>query len=168
MEAVYYNDLIDILETEYRHYIGLKELADKKREAIIDNDIEDLTGLIDREEQIIGDIQDMENKRTEIITNMTNETDLNPDKINFNHIIERSPENPKTSLINIKEKLLVVIDELHEQNQQNRLLIEEAMKLNNFSLNIMMKFLEPDSQTYDKKPGKKDRKKIAHIVDRKG
>ena len=50
------------------------------------------------------------------------------------------------------------------------MLIEEAMKLNNFSLNVMMKFLEVDSQVYNQSPGKKKSKdnRNLHIVDRRG
>lgn len=168
MDSLQFEDLIQLLKAEYRHYLQLKELADQKKEAIVDNNVDSLSDLIKKEENIIGELQDMEEDRTALIVDMAGQNEIDTEDFHFSNIIETSPEDLQEDLIDIREKLLVVIDDLHEQNQQNRMLLEEAMKLNKFSLNVMMKFLEPDSHIYEQKPGKSEGNKTVHIVDRKG
>lgn len=162
--------LVEILGTEYKYYLELNDLAIQKKEAIIANDVEKLTELLKDDEEVIEYINELENKRTIIMKELINLNNFQESNLNFNKIIDISPDQYSGTLKRIRESLVQTIDQLHDQNEQNSLLIQEAMKLNQFSLSMMMNFLEPESQTYNPKQANinKDNNRVTRLLDRRG
>jgi len=160
--------LFGLLEDEYQNYCKLKELALAKKDVLISNDVEGLTRLLEKDNEIVDNLEKLEKKRTDLVSQLARSYELDADKINFSRLIKVIPGKWQDSLETLKEKLLQTIEELHEQNEQNKVLVEEAVKLNNFSINMIMKAIEPDNQTYDPKQGNRTRGKMAHIIDRRG
>ncbi|HLV09426.1 MAG TPA: flagellar protein FlgN [Halanaerobiales bacterium] len=161
--------LFNILMDEYENYCLLGELAQKKKDVLIENDVEELTRLIEKDNEIVDQIERLEEKRLDLFARFVENSELAEDEISFSDLLELLSGEWQQKLLSIKEKLLGIIEGLHEQNEQNKALVEEAIKLNNFSVNMFMEAVEPDNQIYE--PGEKKRgnlNKRSHIVDRKG
>lgn len=163
-----FEELLKLLKNECSYYKELAKLAFQKKEVIIDNNIEELTELLEEDSKILDNIESLEVKRKKATSSLADSYNVNIDELNFEKIIGLAAPEFKEQLKEIKGELLAVIEELHDQNEQNRLLINEAMKLNNFSLNLMMKMLEPESKTYNPKQENQNKNRVIHLIDRKG
>lgn len=167
MENDLISRLVTILKKEYRYYQRLNKLALGKKDSIIDNDVDKLSQLVKEDDRIITDLEELEKERILIMDKLAELYKLDPGNINYSQLIKLIPESWQEELVSLREDLLIIIDELHDRNQQNKVLIEEAIKINNFSLNVLMKALEPDNQTYGKNSNSPDKDKITHLIDRR-
>jgi len=162
-----HNELVEVLTNEYQLYLEMMELADKKKVALIKNKIDELIDFVKREEEIVDKVKELEEKRNEIILNICEMKKEKAEDISFQELIKLIPEPEQKVLLDIREKLLDIIDRLQEQNEQNKVLITEAIKLNNVSINMFLEALEPENAIYDMKQ-KAVKNKTRRLLDRKG
>ena len=158
-------DLYNILSEEYELYVKLNKTASAKNEAIVENEIEDLAEVVENEDELLKKIENLEEKRTKIIAELAQKHDLDDD-FQYKNLINNFPEEWQDKFSDIREKLLEVIDEIHEKNEENTMLLDEAIKLNNFSLNMLSKAVSPENGTYNKKQTSKKGKQNYNIIDR--
>mgnify|MGYP000167324278 CR=1 FL=1 len=158
-------DLYNILSEEYELYVKLNKTASAKNEAIVENEIEDLAEVVENEDELLKKIENLEEKRTKIIAELAQRHDLDDD-FQYKNLINNFPEEWQDKFSDIREKLLEVIDEIHEKNEENTMLLDEAIKLNNFSLNMLSKAVSPENGTYNKKQTSKKGKQNYNIIDR--
>ncbi|MFW6028861.1 MAG: flagellar protein FlgN [Halanaerobiales bacterium] len=158
--------LFEILKKEYELYTKLKETANKKNTAIIDNEIDDLAKAVERENEIIDNLEELEEIREDILSILEDKYDL-AQNFQFSNLINNFPEELQEEYLELRNSLLEVIDEIHEKNQENALLLDEAIKLNNFSLKMLTKAVSPENSTYNKDKLKNKVKQGYNIIDRK-
>lgn len=163
------NNLINILQKEYDYYQTLCDLACAKKEALINNNVEELAQLVEKDTEKIELVQQLEEKRNNILANFSQELGLEKE-VKLNNLLKEIPKPYQNKLKNIRKKLLKVIEEFQQINEENRVLLEEAIELNSFSFKMMANIVEPDSQTYDNtnnNNNKESGNKVRHIMDRK-
>ncbi len=158
--------LIEILEEEYAYYCKLNELAAEKKETIIENDIDNLTRLVKEDEKIITQLNQLEAKRSELLVGLQGEED-SEEGLNYRQLMGLMNDNWEEKFTQVRSRLLEIIDELYRRNDQNRVLLEEAIKLNNFSFNMLKEAVNPTKNLYNKKRGK-DKDDMPRLVDRRG
>ena len=159
-------DLLNVLKKEYEQYEKLKDTADKKTDTLVENEIERLAEIVQDEDEIISDIEELEIERNELIEKLLDIFDIKEDEINYRELTDYLPDKWQKQFDPIRDKLIDSINSLHEKNEKNRMLLQEAVKLNNFSVNMLQKVLEPINQTYNKDK-KQENKQGYNIVDRK-
>jgi len=158
-------ELYNILSEEYELYQKLNKTASEKNEAIVENEIDDLAEVVENEDEFLKKIEELEEKRTKIIVDLAKKYDLKDD-FQYSNLINNFPEDWQDKFSEIRKKLLEVIDEIHEKNEENTMLLDEAIKLNNFSLNMLSKAVSPENGTYNKKQTNKKGKQNYNIIDR--
>ncbi|MGM0438537.1 MAG: flagellar protein FlgN [Bacillota bacterium] len=158
-------ELYNILSEEYELYQKLNKTASEKNEAIVENEIDDLAEVVENEDEFLKKIEELEEKRTKIIVNLAEKYDLKDD-FQYSNLINNFPEDWQDKFSEIRKKLLEVIDEIHEKNEENTMLLDEAIKLNNFSLNMLSKAVSPENGTYNKNQTSKKGKQNYNIIDR--
>lgn len=146
----YLPELIRVLSLEKQLYEELTELAKAKQQVIIDNDVDKLTGYLSDEEQLIKEIEDIERKRRQVVVKLCTKLDISDKELSFSKLREYLDEQAKTQLDEFKTSLLEVLEELLSVNETNRMLVEEAMKLNDFTLRLFTQAIKPSISTYDK------------------
>ena len=102
-----------------------------------------------------------------IIINICDSKNVKAEDISFQELIKLIPDSEQEKMLDIREKLLDVIDRLQEQNEQNKLLVTEAINLNNVTINMFLEALEPENAIYDMKQ-KAVKNKTRRLLDRKG
>ena len=162
-----YQSLFDVLTEEENLYSKLMELAIEKKDAIVANDLESLTELLQNDTETIELLNQLDEQRAKLTKEICVNNDIQVQDISFKELIKFLPESWQENLWDIRNKLIAIIDELHQQNEQNKFLVNEAIKLNNASLNLFLQALEPENTTYNGKQKTVD-KKSAHIIDRRG
>ena len=115
-----YNELLEVLTKEYELYCEMKELADKKKDALIENSINELVDHVKNEEDIIEKVRELEGRRNEIIINICDSKNVKAEDISFQELIKLIPDSEQEKMLDIREKLLDVIERLQEQNEHNK------------------------------------------------
>ncbi len=143
--------LYQILSEEYQVYGELKELANQKQEALIENELEELAGIVEAETELMDNVDKLEAARLELLEAIAGNLDISVDDLNFNELLSELSESRQAEYSELRDKLLELIEDLNALNEGNRQLLMEALKFNEFSMKAVIG--SEDQQTY-KNPGK--------------
>lgn len=132
-------NLMDILEAEHEQYKLLLDLSMKKTNIIVQNDIVGLQAITDEEQLLVDHINALDKKRGETMADIANVMNKDVQTLKLGDLIQILEARP-----NERKRLAAVRDGLHEVtqnmarvNNQNKELIENALELVAFDLNIV-------------------------------
>jgi flagellar biosynthesis/type III secretory pathway chaperone len=108
----------------------------------------------------------LEESRNNLVKKLLDLYEVKEEEINYSELTGYLPDEWQDEFDPIRDDLLESIENLHEKNEENRMLLNEAVKLNKFSINMLQKVLEPVSGTYNKDKNS-EKKQGYNIVDRK-
>lgn len=146
-------NLISVLEQENSEYEILLELSRKKTPVIIKGDIERLQEITDEEQNVIDRIYHLEKKREEHICDIANVINKDVEQLKLENLIrmlEKSPKEQKR-LSDVHDKLRVTLSQMQSVNAQNKELLEEALEMVEFDMNILQAMKRaPETANYNK------------------
>jgi len=132
------NELMDNLSEQADRYEELLGLSHEKRDTIIVNDIEQLQKLNHLENILISQTQKLEKKRISITQDMAIVLNQKVDELTVTRIIELiEGQAEQPDLIAIRDRVKKILDELNQINQQNGMLIQNALEYVEYSTNVM-------------------------------
>ena len=156
--------LYKILSEEYRVYQELKRLGNKKQEALIENELEELAEIVEAETELMDNVDNLEVARLQLIESIAKDMDQSAEELSFNQLLPELPEAKKDEFSELRDKLLELIEDLNALNESNRQLLMEALKFNEFSMKAVIG--TENQQTYNN-PGKAGRNnKSNRIINR--
>lgn len=158
--------LYKLLKNEFELYQKLEKTAGKKRDAITENDVERLAEVIEDEDELIEKLEDDEKERNQLVERLADYYGLAED-FQYSNLIKNFPQEWQKKFDLLRTNLLETIDEIDKLNEENSLLLEEAIKINKFSLDMLSKAISPENGTYNKKQSGNKRKQNYNIIDRK-
>lgn len=147
-------NLISILDEEEKFYCDLVPIAERKAEAIIKNNLDDLQKINMEEQGIVDRIGVLEQKRQEVVANIAIVMGQNAKDLNLHAIIEMLQKQPKEQmqLKRIHDKLKKSVERLQDVNAQNKLLIQDALEMVEFNMNyIRSTRMSSGSSNYSKR-----------------
>lgn len=127
-------------------HIQMIELGERKKQAVIKNDINSLIAVMNKESKLAKHIEIEEEKREEIVHAFLLERGIKS-KLRLN-VLELSrlvfdPEE-KQELLEARFKLSATLEKLQQLNDLNKQLIEQAMDYVEFSLEMLTLVPEQD------------------------
>lgn len=145
--------LIEVLEKENLEYKNLLELSIKKTPAIVSEDLQALTKITDEEQIIVSRINHLDNQRNEAVDDIANVLNKDVTKLKIVDLIKMLEKRPEE-----QAKLAAVFDNLRENvravkriNEQNRELIESALELVQFNMNVLQSMNKaPETANYNR------------------
>ena len=145
--------LIDVLEKESQEYERLLTLSMKKTPVIVSEDLEELSKITDEEQIIVSRINHLDAQRIEAIDDIANVLNKDVNQLKIVDLIKMLAARPQE-----QEKLATVFDKLQENvrnvkrvNEQNRELIQEALELVQFNMNVLQSMNKaPETANYNK------------------
>ena len=147
-------ELIQVLEEECVIYEDLYKISDTKTQVIVKADMEELKKITDYEQNVIDEVLMLEKKRQNIVDNIAIVLNQNKEHMTVADIVrimENQPEFQKP-LSELHHRLRVVVEQLQQVNGQNRELLENALEMTEFSINILQTAGQaPETANYDKK-----------------
>ena len=147
-------ELIQVLEEECVIYEDLYKISDTKTQVIVKADMEELKKITDYEQNVIDKVLMLEKKRQNIVDNIAIVLNQNKEHMTVADIVrimENQPEFQKP-LSELHPRLRVVVEQLQQVNGQNRELLENALEMTEFSINILQTAGQaPETANYDKK-----------------
>lgn len=146
-------NLITVLEKENIEYLQLVKMSITKTGVIVSGDIDKLNKITDEEQNVVSKINILEKQREEAIQDIANV--LNKDVttlklIDIIQMLEKRPEEQQ-KLALIHGKLQETLANMVKINEQNKLLIGNALDLVEFDLNLVQAASRaPETANYNK------------------
>ena len=145
--------LIDVLEKENQEYEQLLALSLKKTPVIVSEDLDELSKITDEEQIIVSRINHLDAQRNEAVNDIANVLNKDVNQLKIVDLIKMLAARPEE-----QEKLAAVFDKLQENvrnvkrsNEQNRELIEQALELVQFNMNVLQSVNKaPETANYNK------------------
>lgn len=136
------------------------ELGERKRNTLTANDVAALNALLPEEEQLASELQAMEFQLTGVASQLAGKLGVS----SLEEVIT-SPECPRPEeLGRLFEQMVIRMVALKQLNEQNSLLIEQALHFIDYSLKVIVS--TPDDPAYDA-DGKSRQQANPRLLDRK-
>ena len=149
------DQLIDILGEQTTRYEELLGLSQEKRDVIVDNDIEALQKINHLENIVVSQNQRLEKKRQALVADMAIVLGQKEEELTLTRMIElMEGKEEQQPLIDARDRIKTVLDELREVNKQNGQLVQNALEYIEYSNNLMRSSLGQQPATYF--PGSED------------
>ncbi|MBO4347941.1 MAG: flagellar protein FlgN [Lachnospiraceae bacterium] len=132
-------NLIDILNEQYDAYSALVELSKKKTPIIVSGSLEELQKITDDEQLAVDKVNNIDKKRLEIMGDIANVLNREEKDLKISDLISLINTRPEeqTKLEEAREKLIIVGKELKIVNERNKELLENALEMIDFDLNLI-------------------------------
>ncbi len=146
-------DLLDVLEKEEAQYQGLIELGKQKREAVIKADIATLEQITEKEGDVASVLQNLAKRRTRVLNDMATVLGKEPGEITITKMIGylEGQKEEQEKLIQIKERLLTTGTKMRTMNEQNEVLLKQALEMVEFDLTLLKSMRQaPETANYNK------------------
>jgi flagellar biosynthesis/type III secretory pathway chaperone len=147
-------ELIDVLGEECRIYEDLYQVSSKKTEVIVKANIEELQKITENEQNVIDQVLILEKRRQTIVNNIAVVLNQNPKTLTIADIVRIMEQQPEFSrpLSELHQRLRAVAQQLQQANVWNRELLESALEMTEFNINILQTAGQaPETANYDKK-----------------
>lgn len=144
-------NLIEVLGQESEEYEGLLALSQKKMRIIASANLEDLQRITDDEQEVVGRLSRLEKRRIEVTADIANVLNKDVETMKLSNLIEMMSARPEeqAKLAQIHDRLKSSVREVQRTNEQNRELLEEALELVNFEMNMLQAYkAAPETANY--------------------
>lgn len=146
-------ELLSVLGQERDNYETLLSMNDKKREAIVKNDIETLDKVTADEEDVSTTLKNLENTRLRILKDMAVVLGKDDEEISVNRMIGLLSEQPdeQKALTKARDELLDAASRMRFMNEQNEILLKQALEMVEFDLTLFKSLRQaPETANYGK------------------
>ena len=146
-------NLIEVLDRESSEYENLLGLSMKKTPVIVAGNMEELAKVTEEEQDAVSRINKLEQKRQEAFADIANVINKDVNTLMLTDLIEmlkaRTEEQQK--LARVHDRLKSAVHEVKRVNEQNRILIENALEMVAFDLNMLQAMKStPETANYNK------------------
>lgn len=146
-------NLIETLESESSEYEVLLGLSEKKTPIIVKGDLEGLQQITDEEQSVVSRIHHLEQKRIEVTKDIANVINKDVETLKLKNLIQmlEGRPNEQAKLQKVHDKLQTVVHKMQAVNNQNRDLINHALELVAFDMNLLQAMkTAPETANYNK------------------
>lgn len=132
-------NLIEVLGQESEEYEGLLELTRKKTQIIASADLEALQKITDDEQEVVGRLNRLEKKRIEVTADIANVLNRDVETLKLSNLVDMMSKRPseQAALAQAHDRLRSSVRELKRMNEQNRELLESALEMVEFEMNLL-------------------------------
>lgn len=159
--------LVDVLQQHLAHHRSLADILREKKAAVVELRHADLERIVDLEREVIGAIGVAEEERIAITQDLAvcagrpRGSDLK-----LRELVQFAGEEHREELLDLRDELRAVADELDRLNELNRTLLLDSMS----HINLYVATLagrDPDAKTYGKSGTAHDGGLPSMILDRR-
>lgn len=132
-------ELMDTLDQEEKLYADLIPMQEEKKRAIVANDLNAIGKLGDEEQALVDRIGNLETKRMRIADDIATVLGKPPGTMKLERIIRTLKNQPgeQKALQKLHDRLKRTIGRLQDLNIQNKELLQEAMEMLEFNMNVI-------------------------------
>lgn len=131
-------ELIAIMSETTECYREFLELADNKKEVIINGNMPSLQILTSKEQVVAGRLLRLESKRKEVMEDICIVANKDSQKVTMAELIEMlDGQAEQAQLKQASQQLVEVVEQVREINQLNSALLNESLDYINFTMNLI-------------------------------
>lgn len=147
------DELIGVLIEEEKQYSILLECAEKKTQILVDADIPALEKLTAKEQEESDSLLALGNRQVQLLSDIGTVLGKKEEKMTVTNLVGYLSSQPQ-----VQERLTIARDNLinaavkvEQKNQQNELLLRQAMELTEFDITLFKSMRQaPETANYDK------------------
>jgi hypothetical protein len=158
--------LIMAMEKQLEIYREVLDIAKKKRQVIIDNEIKTLETLTVKEQGLTLSLLKLEDIRQKIIDALLKEKGIGEVKDLSELMLYLAPGEQHRAE-GLRRELMDLLGELKSHNDLNGQLIRQSLEFIDFNMNMMKSFKTPDAATYRKDLAEDREDEIRSLFDAK-
>ena len=146
-------NLIEVLDLESQEYENLLGLSTKKTPVIVAGNLEELAKITDEEQTVVSRINHLEHQRQEVFTDIANVINKDVNTLMLVDLIEMLKTRPEEQqkLAKVHDKLSSAVHDVKRVNEQNRVLIQNALEMVEFDMNMLQAMkTAPETANYNK------------------
>lgn len=132
-------NLIEVLDKESGEYENLLVLSQKKTPVIIAGNLEELAKITDEEQIVVDRIAALDKQRAEVFADVANVINKDVKTLKLPDLITMLGKRPaeQQKLAKTYDRLKTAVRNVEQVNVQNRTLVENALELVEFDLNVI-------------------------------
>ena len=146
-------ELVTVLEEEEKIYQTLISYGEKKTDILIRADVPELEKLTCLEQLASDDLVTHSNQQVQLLKDIANVLGRTEEKMTVTRLIgllDTQPEIQKKLTI-ARDNLIEAANKMQSLNEQNMVLIQQAIELNEFDLTLFKSLRQaPETANYDK------------------
>ena len=142
-------DLIQTLQGQTELFKQVTALSDDKKNFIIKNDIENLRNIVKQENLIVPKALKGDKTREQLMKDIATVLNTNYDELTFAslaELISGQPEHP--AFVAAAEEFATAVTEMKETNDNNKLLLQDALDYIEFNMNIIHSSIDAQPAGY--------------------
>lgn len=146
-------NLIDVLNEECREYENLLGLSMRKTPVIVAGNLEELAKITDEEQIVVSRVTNLDHKREEVFADIANVINKDVKTLKLADLIAMLAARPQEQqkLAKVHDKLSNVVHEVERVNGQNRVLIQNALEMVEFDMNMLQAMKTgPETANYNR------------------
>ena len=130
--------LVSLLQKEAENCENLLALALEKKDVIVANDTEALQKITALENRIVGRNARLEKERQALVSDIAAVLNADVETLTLGALLQRIEGTPEhAALAAVRDRLRAAAGDLIAANNQNRLLVENALDYIDFSMNML-------------------------------
>jgi len=148
---ILFKDLYGLLSTQFKWYKVLLNLVKDEREAIVNDDVEELIIITEEQEDIISTIKSLEDARKSLISKLDLQPNINlsDDELSLSQIAEFADMPYSSKFMKLRRRMKELLIEIRKINERNLQIVERSMDTFNTTIELLLSELSP-SLTYSK------------------
>ena len=146
-------NLIEVLGEESLEYESLLDLSMKKTPVIVTGNLEELAKITEEEQTVVGRINRLDHKRQELYADIANVINKDVKTLMLTDLISMLEPRPveQQQLAKVYDRLKGAVREVERVNGQNRTLIQNALEMVEFEMNIIQSMkTAPETANYNR------------------
>ena len=147
------DELIEVLDKEEKEYQDLILLSREKTPVIVKGDLEKLQRITEAEQFVVGKINKLEKKRTEVAKDIATVLGRDEQSLKVHDLIDVLASQPKEQarIQEIYDRLKATLKEINDLNEQNKALVKESLEFIDFNMNLVKGIYQmPETGNYTK------------------
>ncbi|RED83998.1 flagellar protein FlgN [Cohnella phaseoli] len=146
------HELCEAMETLLLQHEQMSGFAERKKEALIANEIELLNEMVTKESRLVRLIVETEGRRQQAVVQFLKEAGFSPTPSTTVASLIRRITNAedKLKLSNLAEKLSATVEHVRALNELNMRLTQQSIEFNDFSLNLLSSSYDDQDYVYKK------------------
>ncbi len=145
--------LIEVLDLESQEYENLLGLSMRKTSVIVAGELEELAKITDEEQTVVSRINNLEQKRGEVFADIANVINKDVNTLMLADLVEMLKTRPEEQqkLARVHDRLGTAVHDVKKVNEQNKLLIENALEMVEFDMNMLQAMkAAPETANYNR------------------
>lgn len=146
-------NLVAILNKEEEEYQKLIKLSTEKTPIIIKGDLNALSEVTEKEQQVVAGIQKLEKLREQTMKDIANVTNRSDENLKLTDLIEMmaSRKDEQNALRSVHDRLKITLGNMVKINEQNRELLNNSLEMVDFEINLVQSLRRaPETGDYNR------------------